>query len=92
MSSASLCWASVEAGGTIIRLSVLAEARGATNEELHHLLRQRRAKLGIFEGDLEEGELEIGQVSSHIQKIQPASEVLNEMWDEYNAAKKLMCI
>ncbi len=69
-----------------------AEERGATNEELHHLLDKRRAKLGIFEGDLEEGELEIGQVSSRIITIQPASEILNEMWDEYNAAKKLICI
>jgi enoyl-[acyl-carrier protein] reductase II len=69
-----------------------AEQRGATNEELHHLVGKRRSKLGIFEGDLDEGELEIGQVSSSVKKIQPAAEILKEMWDEYNATKKSICL
>jgi len=69
-----------------------AELRGATTEELFHLVGKRRSKLGIFEGDLEEGELEIGQVSSGVRKIQSASEILKEMWDEYNAIKKSRCL
>jgi len=39
----------------------------------------------MFEGDMEEGELEIGQVSSLIKKIQPAAEIVQEIWDEYLA-------
>jgi enoyl-[acyl-carrier protein] reductase II len=69
-----------------------AEQRGATNEELHRLLGNRRSKLGIFEGDLDEGELEIGQVSAAVRKIQPAAEIVNEMWDEYKSVKKMMCL
>jgi len=68
-----------------------AEFRGASKEELHQLLGKRRAKLGIFEGNTEEGELEIGQVSSVIRKIQPASEILIELWREYEALKKTLC-
>jgi len=69
-----------------------AEFRGASKEELHQLLGKRRAKLGIFEGNTEEGELEIGQVSSAIRKIQPASEILIELWREYEALKKTLCL
>jgi enoyl-[acyl-carrier protein] reductase II len=68
-----------------------AELRGASKEELNQLLGNRRSKLGIFEGELEEGELEIGQVSSSISKIQSASEILAEMWNEYEALKKSLC-
>jgi len=68
-----------------------AEFRGASKEELHQLLGKRRAKLGIFEGNTEEGELEIGQVSSAIRKIQPASEILIELWREYEVLKKTLC-
>ena len=68
-----------------------AEFRGASKEELHQLLGKRRAKLGIFEGNTEEGELEIGQVSSAIKKIQPAAEILMELWREYEALKKTLC-
>jgi enoyl-[acyl-carrier protein] reductase II len=68
-----------------------AELRGASKEELHQLLGKRRAKLGIFEGNTEEGELEIGQVSSAIRKIQPASEILSELWRDYEALKKTLC-
>ena len=68
-----------------------AELRGASKEELSLLLGRGRSKLGIFEGDLEEGELEIGQVSSTIKKIQPASEILLELLAEYESAKKRVC-
>jgi len=60
-----------------------AEDRGATTEELLALLGRSRAKKGMFEGQLEEGELEIGQVSALIHRIQPAAEVVEEIWNEF---------
>lgn len=60
------------------------EERGATAEELRELLGQGRAKKGIFEGDLREGELEIGQIASHIREILPAGEVMRLMMEEYH--------
>lgn len=68
-----------------------AEVRGATTEELAALLGKRRAKQGIFEGDLEEGELEIGQVSAMIRQIQPAQQIFSELWNEYLEAKRRIC-
>lgn len=65
-----------------------AEQRGAAQEELALLLGRARAKKGMFEGDLDEGELEIGQVSAQINAIQPAAEVLQEMWTEFVATQK----
>jgi enoyl-[acyl-carrier protein] reductase II len=59
-----------------------AETRGATREELMQLLGRARAKKGMFEGDLEEGELEIGQVSALIKEMKPAGEVVNELWED----------
>jgi enoyl-[acyl-carrier protein] reductase II len=60
-----------------------AEARGASIQELSELLGSRRAKKGIFEGDLEEGELEIGQVSAAVKKIESAADVLKNIVDDY---------
>ncbi|MCU0321583.1 MAG: nitronate monooxygenase [Chitinophagaceae bacterium] len=68
-----------------------AEARGASAEELKEILGRARAKKGMFEGDLIEGELEIGQVSSLIKNIQPAAEVVKEIWEEFEAARKGFC-
>jgi enoyl-[acyl-carrier protein] reductase II len=65
-----------------------AEQRGATEEELKQLLGRARAKRGMFEGDLEEGELEIGEVSAQVREIKPASEIVQEIWQEFLAAKK----
>ena len=45
----------------------------------------------MFEGDLDEGELEIGQISAAIKKIQPAAEIVQEIWNEYAEIKKKMC-
>jgi enoyl-[acyl-carrier protein] reductase II len=67
-----------------------AEKRGADANELKNLLGKGRAKRGIFEGDLDEGELEIGQIASSIKAIKPAEEILLEVWNEYIAAKKLL--
>jgi enoyl-[acyl-carrier protein] reductase II len=63
-----------------------AENKCASIDELQKLLGRGRAKLGMFEGDLEEGELEIGQVSSLIKEIKPAAEIVYEMYKEYSAA------
>ena len=56
-----------------------AEARGASVEELRELLGKGRAKRGIFEGDLKEGELEIGQVASQFREEQPVKAVMEEL-------------
>jgi Dioxygenases related to 2-nitropropane dioxygenase len=61
-----------------------AESRGASAEELKTLLGKGRAKAGIFEGDLDRGELEIGQVSAMLDKIEPVSEVMKKLVAEYN--------
>ena len=60
----------------------------ASVAELTQLLGRARAKLGIFEGDLEEGELEIGQVAGLIHNILPAGDIVNEIISEYLEAKK----
>ena len=63
-----------------------AEEHGANVEELKNLLGRARAKKGMFEGDLEEGELEIGQVSANLDEIKPAARIVEEVWSEFNAA------
>jgi len=62
-----------------------AECRGASSDEMREILGKGRAKLGIFEGNIEEGELEIGQVSAMISKIQPVSEIISEIKEEYQS-------
>lgn len=61
-----------------------AEDAGATAEQLKDLLGRGRAKRGIFEGDLEQGELEIGQAAAMIDHIETAAEVVEDMVGEYN--------
>ena len=63
-----------------------AEERGATEEELSQLLGKGRAKKGMFEGDMDEGELEIGQVSALLDKILPAKQIVNDVWGEFQSA------
>ena len=58
----------------------------STIEELKNLLGKRRAKKGMFEGDLAEGELEIGQVSALIKEIKPADKIVKEIWEQFNEA------
>ena len=62
-----------------------AEQKGAGVEELKILLGRGRAKKGMFEGNLEEGELEIGQVSSLLDRILPAGEIVKKVWQEFMA-------
>ena len=67
-----------------------AEAEGANMAQLAELLGRARAKLGMFEGDMTEGELEIGQVSAMLDKIKPAVEILQNIWEEFLQEKKNM--
>lgn len=62
--------------------------KGPSVEDLKELLGRARAKRGMFEGDLEEGELEIGQVSGLIHKVQPVADIVNELLSEYREAIK----
>jgi enoyl-[acyl-carrier protein] reductase II len=64
-----------------------AELRGASEDELSAILGSRRSKLGIFEGNLDEGELEIGQVAGAVSHIQPAAAILKDLWNDYCDAK-----
>ncbi len=66
-----------------------AEKKCAPVEELENLLGKGRAKRGMFEGKLEEGELEIGQVCALIKNIKPAAEIVYDLYKEYEDALKL---
>lgn len=60
-----------------------AETRGASKAELQAILGRARAKKGMFEGDLQEGELEIGQVSSLLNEILPSGKIVENVWKEF---------
>ncbi|TXH31538.1 MAG: nitronate monooxygenase [Cyclobacteriaceae bacterium] len=60
-----------------------AEQRCASVEELKNILGRGRAKKGMFEGDMDEGELEIGQVSALVREIRPAAEIVGDIWNEF---------
>ncbi len=64
-----------------------AEDHGASPEELEVLLGRARAKKGMFEGDLLEGELEIGQVSAMLDRVESAEDILQAIWQEFLAEK-----
>jgi enoyl-[acyl-carrier protein] reductase II len=61
------------------------EKQGASKEALAESLGKGKAKLGMFEGDMENGELEIGQVTAMIHTIQPAAEIVQEIWKDFQA-------
>ncbi|MDR1198035.1 MAG: nitronate monooxygenase [Prevotellaceae bacterium] len=67
-----------------------AEARGADADELKEILGRARSKKGIFEGDMNEGELEIGQIASHLKRIIPAGEIIDEIVSEFNRTANAM--
>ena len=93
-----------EEGGTLLTLKELAPVRLIKNkffsdvqelytkcpskEDLENLLGKRRAKRGMFEGDLIEGELEIGQIAGLIHDIKPVSAIIEEIITEFELAKK----
>lgn len=64
-----------------------AETKGASAEDLLNLLGRGRAKKGIFEGNLDDGELEIGQVSAQIDSVLPVNEIMKLLLSEFNEAK-----
>ncbi|HZZ74587.1 MAG TPA: hypothetical protein VFE04_01595, partial [Puia sp.] len=70
-----------------------AEKAGASKETLQTLLGKGRAKKGMMEGDLKEGELEIGQVSALIRDILPAADIIENLWYEFRKswAEPLPC-
>ena len=61
-------------------------SKGADTKQLKHLLGKGRAKRGMFEGDLDQGELEIGQVSAQFESIQPAEKIVNQLIRDFNHA------
>jgi enoyl-[acyl-carrier protein] reductase II len=65
-----------------------ADNIGASQEELIKLLGKGRAKKGMFEGDLKQGELEIGQVASNFKTILPAKQIIKEIWEEFLVEKE----
>ena len=65
-----------------------AELRGASPEELHLLLGKGRAKKGMFEGNMDEGELEIGQSAYLINNIQPAAAIVDDIWSGFCSARQ----
>ena len=64
----------------------IAEDKGASIEELKSILGRARAKMGMFEGDIDEGELEIGQVASQIKEIKPAGDIVLDIVRQFNVA------
>ena len=64
-----------------------AESRGAEADELRELLGKAASKRGIFEGDLENGELEIGQIVSAIKEVQPVSTIMKNLIDDFTATQ-----
>jgi enoyl-[acyl-carrier protein] reductase II len=65
-----------------------AYSKGASVDELTRILGKGRAKKGMFEGDMIEGELEIGQAASLVESIKPAAEIVNEIIREFNETLK----
>ena len=70
------------------RIIYKAEANGVSKEEMLQLLGKGRAKKGMFDGDIINGELEIGQVAANFNEILPAETILNEIWNEFLAEKE----
>ncbi|MCB0374601.1 MAG: nitronate monooxygenase [Sinomicrobium sp.] len=65
--------------------------KNPSKEELQQLLGRARAKKGMFEGDLEEGELEIGQVSALVHDIKPVKDIVEDLMREFKAAREALC-
>ena len=65
--------------------------QNASDEQLKNLLGRARAKKGMFEGDLEDGELEIGQIAGLIHKVKPAAKIVQDIVKEFNESKNNLC-
>ena len=70
---------------------IAAEYQGATGEELRQMLGRAASKRGIFEGDLEQGELEIGQIASAIKSIRPVATVMDELVNDFEQTRQALC-
>lgn len=70
---------------------IAAEYQGATGEELRQMLGRAASKRGIFEGDLEQGELEIGQIASAIKSIRPVATVMDELLNDFEQTRQALC-
>lgn len=97
------CCTHLEEGGTMLTLKLLsptrmvknslycrimqAESEGAAVEDLRAILGQAASKRGIFEGDVENGEIEIGQIASSVKEILPVNEVMKRLVTEYDEAR-----
>ena len=68
-----------------------AENRGASSEEMKQILGKGRSKLGIFDGNMDDGEIEIGQVSAMINSVKPAAKIISDIVSEYIKVKKELC-
>ena len=64
-----------------------AESRGAEADELRELLGRAASKRGIFEGDLEHGELEIGQIASTIKEVKPVAQIMHELITDFHTTQ-----
>lgn len=98
--------ASAPSGGTMLTMKKLvpvrllknkffaavqaAEERGATKEELQELLGKGRAKLGMLDGDMDEGELEIGQISALVRDVPTCKALVDRLLKEYEAARQIL--
>lgn len=67
------------------------ELSGGSPDQFRELLGKGRAKLGMFEGDLEEGELEIGQIAAHIQSVEPVSVIFERLLSDYHSSLNGLC-
>ena len=65
-----------------------AENSGADRSELLQIIGKGRTKKGMFEGDLNQGELEIGQIASQVNQIKPAGTIVEEIWNEFIKTKE----
>lgn len=64
------------------------EEKGASKDEMLQLLGKGRSRVGMFEGNLDEGELEIGQVSALLKDVPPAGDIVKNIWSEFQATMK----
>ena len=76
---------------TLYHQLIAVEYQGATGEELRQMLGRAASKRGIFEGDLEQGELEIGQIASAIKSIRPVATVMDELVNDFEQTRQALC-
>lgn len=68
-----------------------AEAKGANPDELAAILGRGRAKKGMYEGNMDDGELEIGQIAAILDEVQPAAQIIADVIAEFKQAQSRLC-